>query len=231
VAMSEQKTFVMHPSWTMRQRALEKEIEKSLGSSPPTPTNLTQFDHIAITLALRSFVYDRGYLDKEIPVIFMDDSVPPPFPIGCLPPGDLVHPLQDLPLVRLGLMSCRHPELDYLVDLYVTQNRQINQEASMADQEELSFQRMVEMLNDPALDDGGIIELYHTGLEPMVVGCYRGVVHTLKKRIAQGMPRSLVFCPLFYNPPKDEKNGGDKGFSRLSPGAKFESYLGGEPWF
>ncbi|NER93994.1 MAG: hypothetical protein F6J86_09160 [Symploca sp. SIO1B1] len=229
--MSEQQTSAMPKSWTRRQRALEKEIKKGFESSPSRPTNLTQFDHIAITLALRSFVYDTNYQDKEIPVIFMDDSVPPPFPIGCLPPGELVHSIQGLPLVRLGLMSCRHPELDYLVDLYVTQNRQINQEASMADQEELSSQRMVEMLSDPALDNGGIIELYHTGLEPMVVGCYRGIVHLLKKRIALGMSRSLVFCPMFYNPQKDEKNENNKGFSRLSPGAKFESYVGSEAWF
>ena len=216
------------PSWINKQKALEREIQKCLNFNPPQKANFSRFNHIAITLALRTFVYDINSQHKQLPVIFMDDSTSPPFPIGCIPPGELQHSLKGLPLVRLGLMSCRHPELDYIVDLYVTQNRQINQEASMAEQEQLAYQSTVNILNDSALDNGVVIELYHTGLEPMVVGCYRGIVQVLKRRIEEKMPRNIIFYPLFCQKFNNKKN---KELSRYSHGAKIEDYIKGEPWF
>jgi hypothetical protein len=123
-------------------------------------------------------------------------------------------------------MSFRHPELDYLVDLYITRNRELASEAAMADEEALAFDRTVEFFEDPSFDRGGVVYACHTGLEPMVVGFYRGVVQTLRTRVQKGLPRALSVVPLLYGHEKT-----DPPFSPQSRGALLESYDQIEPWW
>lgn len=229
--MSEQQESLLPQSWLYQKKILEQEFKQALGSGYSKPINITQFNHIAITLALNTVVYDQSYQGKNLDFIFIDDSVPSPFPVGCLQLQPSISPPKNLSLVRLGLMSCRHPELDYIVDLYVTKNRTINQEASMADQEEASFRHTLEILDDPVLSNGAIIELYHTGLEPMVIGCYRAITHILRERATRGFTRNLHFYPRFYDSPKTKDiDANNQKINRDSHGSKIKNYLFSKPW-
>jgi hypothetical protein len=176
--------------------------------------------------AFRSLVYDPTLSKTTLPLVFKDGSIPVPFPVGCwAEPGE---PPQSPKALRVGLMSYRHPEMDYLIDLYVTRNKELADEVSMANEENVSFERTIEMFLDPVLNDGGEIIVLHTGLEPMVIGFYRGVVHVLRKREESGLPRRLVFRPALF-----QKQTGD-GEGRLSPksrGAKIEDYDFTEAWW
>lgn len=205
--------------------ALKRAIRNCLNRGVPHVINLSLPRHTVTTPVLRDFVYDRRYAGRSIPIVFSDGSSPPPFPVGCLEDGEPPALPSDRTL-HVGLMSFRHPELDYLVDLYVTRNTELADEPTMADEEQLSFDRTIELFRDPALDEGGEICAFHTGLEPMVVGFYRGIVRVLQDRRARGLPRTLVVRPCLYAGPRD-----DGPFDCDSPGAKIESYDRGSPWW
>ena len=178
----------------MNQRyTLEKNIKKNLESNNQKPINFNFFDPIDIVIILKKFVYNLNYQNQEIPLIFPDTSISVPFPVGCLSSEKLPKNLEKLPLIRLGLMSLHYPELDYLIDLYVTQNSSFERESSDAEKEEYTFHQTVKLLSDSILHQGGILEMYHTtNLQPLVIGFYRGIVKVIQERIKQGLPRSLA---------------------------------------
>lgn len=209
--------------------ALRMEIRRHLRTGNPSAINLGIPRHTVIATVLRRFVYDRRYAGRFLPVIFTDGSRPPDFPIGCFDDGAWPAPSEETneQVLKLGLMSFRHPELDFLVDFYVTRNRELAEEPTMAEEEKLAYERTVEVLSDPVLNDGGEIWVFHTGREPMVVGFYRGVVSVLKDRRERGLPRTLVLWPHFYPRPKS-----DGPFTPASPGAQLRFYRRAkEPWW
>lgn len=189
-------------------------MEQCLRKGWPTVVNLSVPRHAAITRSLRKFVYDAEFKGCELPVVFKDGSRPPAFPVGCLSEPEPFETSQDR-VIYAGLMSMRHPELDYLVDFYVTRNQELVREASMADEEQLAFERTVALLDVRELDDGAEVRVLHTGLEPMVVGFYRGVVDILARR----KTRNLVIRSMLYH---GKKSAGP--FHPGSPGADLSKY-------
>jgi hypothetical protein len=117
--------------------------------------------------------------------------------------------------------------MDYLVDLYLMRNRDLGDEPSMAAEEEQTCRRTVELFADPAIRDGCQIHVLHTGLEPMVVGFYRGVTTVLLERQRRHLPRTLVVIPYFYSHGESAKT----AISPESPGAKPEFYTPYTPWW
>ena len=69
-----------------------------------------------------------------------------------------------------------------------------------AREEELSFLRAHAILSDTAFANGGQLFVYHTGLEPMVVGFYRAVVSVLAERRAAKTRKPLIVRPRFFRP-------------------------------
>jgi|GEM_PF-3076908 len=191
-------------------------IEQCLSCGRPAKVNFSIPRHEIITKALHRFVYDPAYTGTALPIVFRDASEPPPFPFGCLD-GAATHQVPSNRVIYAGLMSMRHPELDYLVDLYVTRNQELAKEAAMADEERLAFERTMSLLSAPELDEGGEIRVLHTGLEPMIVGFYRAVVHVLHDRAT----RNLAIRSMFYRDPGSES---DTALTPRSPGALLENY-------
>jgi hypothetical protein len=210
-------------SWSHAREQLLTRMRFALCTTPQGGVNLSLPKHTITTPCLREISFDTTFAGKALDVRWSDGSRTS-FPCGALKEAN-----QDTPppttVLRLGLMSFRHPELDYIVDLYACRNRELALLGSMSAEEEYSYERAKEILLDPALSNGAVIEVYHTGLEPMVVGFYRGVVAALYERSKKRLPHSLWVCPMFYAGPPERS-----GLNPNSSGAKPTSYIPGKVW-
>lgn len=211
-----------------RRSALAAIMRSCLAVGHPPEVNLSLPRHGVTAPVLRQFAYDTDptVRDRTLPVLFSDGSRPPPFPVGRLGGGPPAGTVPRDVEVNLGLGSLRHPEMDYLVALYAARNRDLNEQGNMACEENLAYQRAVELLSDPALAAGGLIRVFHTGLEPMVVGFYRGVVEILCRRRREGRPPTLNVQPYLLR-----EAGTRNSLTPRSPGARIESYSPVDAWW
>lgn len=194
-------------------------------SANPGPINLSRPRHTAITPVLREFVYQDEFTNRELPIVFSDGSRPPSFPIGVLQ-AEKAPPNGNIPTISLGLISFRHLDMDFLVDAYLLTNNESDRSTSIAAQEKLAFDSTVTLMNDPAIANGAVIRMFQTGLEPVVVGFYRGVLHCLMHRVAQRLPRTMVIIPCLF-----AESTSEGPYSEKSPGALEDSYIQCEPWW
>lgn len=210
--------------WLRARDNLLQDIAPCLRNPGARRVNLSVPKHTAIVLALHSLVYDGSKNIRLLPVTFNDGSQPPPFPLPgweqrALPAAEPGRTF------RVGLMSMRHPELDYLVDLYVCRNISLARCETMAEEELEACSRSIELLLDPALKDGDTIEVFHTGLEPMVVGFYRGVVSVLYHFAKIGKGTRFTIRPRLF-----AVKGTREDLSPQSPGARPENYVPAPVW-
>lgn len=189
------------------------------------PFNASAFSHQVFTELIRDYIHKppisflRRLINwllfwrrtKPIPlqIIYNDGSATRPFPLFSL---SRISQPKDFPIIKVGLMSMRHPEeLDPLVDAYLLRNREVDRRESCAEQDDISYYRtsqfLLELLKDKNRAE---IHLYHTGLEPVVVGTYRAIVETL-----QNYQGRLVVVPKFPVVKKEEE----------------VSYRSSKPWF
>lgn len=217
----------------LAQRRTGKHADKRLSLARPRHSEIVQM--------LRRIAYDEALTGESLPIVFRDGSSPPPFPLGRM---ERTEPeLDSMPKLIVGLMSFRHPEMDFLVDLYVTRNRELADQLTMADEERVAFERALEAFSDPILKSGGRVVVLHTGLEPMVVGFYRGVLDVLSARDRAGLAPTLAFIPHLYAPQsgRDAKRQMDQvvspnpishaRYGPSSPGAILESYRPIRGWW
>ncbi len=124
-------------------------------------------------------------------IAYSDGSEGKPFPMLCL--SERQRPTR-LPIMKAGLMSMRHSEsLDPLVDVYLLRNKEIDGRDAFAEQDGIAYDKVLRFLSDVLSLRGEVeLHLYHTGLEPAVVGTYRAVVEMLHKHRGQ-----LVVVPVF----------------------------------
>lgn len=212
------------PRWLDERIALRQEILNALQAK--TSVNLSRPRHSITAPVLRELSFDNSIAGQKLSIVFLDGTKPPPFQFGLFATLEVVPDVATLPLIRVGLMSFRHPEMDYLVDYYITRNLGIVEQATMADEEEISYRNAVTLMSDPGLNGGAHIEVFHTGLEPMVVGFYRGVAEVLCARRRAKLPRTFVVTPHLYNDKPIKEQLGPE-----TPGAKPENYLTCEPWY
>ena len=131
---------------------------------------------------------------------FSDGSISDLFPLYSMIE---VKPKDKLVSIRVALISNRHFELDHIVETCILRNSEISrrQEATIADQEKLSFEIAQKFFIEILEKTGGAhIELYHTGLEPAVIGTYRAFLSTILQKGNRG---KLVITPKVFK-------GGDK---------------------
>ncbi len=128
--------------------------------------------------AMLRIAYSDGSEGKTFPILYLFEKQRP----------------TGLPVIKAGLMSMRHSEsLDTLVDVYLLRNKEIDGRDTYAEQDTMSYERMLQFLEDLLrLKDKFELHLYHTGLEPAVVGSYRAVVEILHK-----YHNRLVVVPVF----------------------------------
>lgn len=129
-------------------------------------------------------------------IAFLDGSEGEPFPLFCLP---MTEKPSGLKTVRAAIISARHFELDSHVDLYVLRNSEFSrrEDESFADQERLAFTKAKKVFSSFITKKPGTkIYLYHTGLEPAVIGTYRAIVEIL--RWPENRGRLVVTPKLFH---------------------------------
>ncbi len=168
------------------------------------PINFSRFKHRWIVDALHSLVFNPSISSEgtiAVRTAFKDGTETNPFPIGCFTPSPPPEPLH--PVVRLGLNSGRHPEMDRFVDLYLFRNVEINSMQTIAEQEQYAFQQGKNFFQNPRWRSGGIVEMHQTGLEPLIVGFYRAFVIVSLKRKKEGLPPIIIqpcsWAPSFFS--------------------------------
>lgn len=152
-------------------------------------------NNFALTKGLRRYA-DRAAADKKTSarIVYRDGSEAKPFPLACL---DLHDPKQKelagMQVLRVALLSIRHPEMDPEVDAAWLRNRLVSQVRPTGETDLLVYELSRRKLREATADEPLLLEVFQTGLEPAVVGFYRAVAHHLQKR-----PRSLVVRPHHY---------------------------------
>lgn len=156
--------------------------------------------HSEITKALRSEVHTAQSLAPFfLHFIYPDGSLSGPIQLRALPVRN--RPSTGVQF-NIGLESCRHFTLDRNVDYYLLRNAEVKRREALDfhEQELLAYKRASRLLNTIVGESGTHIRLYHTGLEPAVVGTYRAIIDVL----AQGRP--LVVTPIFFEGGKDQSS-------------------------
>ncbi|NLB01749.1 MAG: hypothetical protein GX837_12475 [Methanomicrobiales archaeon] len=191
------------------------------------PFNASAYGHEGITETLRTAIYAiqspttfQGFfariLSKSSRVQFLrisydDGSAGGLFPLFSLKKLE-IRPECSV-IIKLGLMSIRHSEsLDVITDGYLIRNSEMNWQDSYGEQEWFAHQQMMKLV-DALLEIEHSVEihLYHTGLQPAVVGVYRAVVDQLKNHRGR-----VIVVPYFAR-------GGD-GFTEVC-------YVPSEAWY
>lgn len=133
----------------------------------------------------------------DIRFAYSDGSIGEKFPLFCLAPKEAT---KGLPIIRAALISSRHFDLDSSIDTCIIRNSEIGrrEDASIAEQEQLSFEIaynfLLECLNN---SDGVELHLYHTGLEPAVIGTYRAILEMMQKSDQKYRDRLMVIPKMF----------------------------------
>ena len=212
-------------SWQRKRDELREQITDILNFTSAQHINLSVPRHTITTPVLRDFAYDQKFSGQAIPIVFRDGSKPSPFPIGRLERPTARNDFDELPSIRLGLISFRHTEMDYFLDSYLLPNIRIRPGMSFAEEEQLAFSETTQFFKDPVFHNGATIRVYHTGLEPVVVGFYRGVVESIILRVRSGLPRRLQIIPCFY---VSESHNAPSESLTSDP---VDSFIESKPWY
>lgn len=141
----------------------------------------------------KTILYD--IIPRYINFAFEDGSISEPFPLYSMVE---VKPGTKFAELKVALISNRHFELDAIVDASIIRNTEISrmEDASISDQEKLSF-GLAERFFQEAINNLGAvsIRLYHTGLEPAVIGTYRALIQILLKKEYRG---KIVVTPMVF---------------------------------
>ena len=131
-----------------------------------------------------------------------DGSIGEDFPLFCLAPKKAP---EGLPVIKAALISNRHFELDPKIDVCLIRNSEISREdASIAEQEQLSFEIADKFLRKYLEKSNGLeLHIYHTGLEPAVIGTYRAILQILRKSDSKYRDKLIVIPKMF----RGHKNG------------------------
>jgi hypothetical protein len=126
-----------------------------------------------------------------------DGSIGEKFPLFCLAPKRAP---EGLPIIKAALISNRHFELDPEIDICIIRNSEISrrEEASFAEQEQLSYNITDRFLRDYLKKSNGLeLHLYHTGLEPAVIGTYRAILEILRESDLKFRGKLIVIPKMF----------------------------------
>ncbi len=166
----------------MKQR-LGAWIEDALESD--STVNASNQSHVITTEVLAKYVMAnqaRHDQKQKIRIVYGDGSEARPFPLRCLSNKCLAAANEDA-VLSIGLISIRHLEMDHAIDFAWFRNQETSRGGSSAETDEYCYQKSLEQLFDLQQSYSGkhlTLRMYHTGLEPAVVGFYRAVVTSLR---------------------------------------------------
>lgn len=172
---------------------LRREINQAL--TDHTYVNFTNPNHIAITKVLHEFVYMPRPYPGSIRVVYGDGSEAEPFRFDGLgePSPNNNEERQRANQMHVSLVSMRHPAQDLAVCSAWFLNQRVSTSMAFAETEYLCCEKTLQILEQ--LKKPVIIHLYQTGLQPAVVGFYRGF---LKYRCKNSYHPDVWIQPWFY---------------------------------
>lgn len=160
-----------------RPAGAKSRIRDALADARSTgrPVPLGRSRHIEITKALRHFLHDGPPFTAHF--VYSDGSLSGPITLAALTQRETSAATASL---TIGLVSCRHFEIDRQIDFYLLRNAEFDrQEAGQySDQEQLAYDRARALMAD-YVGDALQISLHHTGLEPAAIGFYRALIDVL----------------------------------------------------
>ncbi|MBI4028937.1 MAG: hypothetical protein HY376_01070 [Candidatus Blackburnbacteria bacterium] len=200
--------------------------------------NFSEVPHMIVTKALHQMVY--GHLPKDangeiaVNTVYTDGSQARPFELFVLKlrSDSAMQQLRNLPAIRMGMISMRHPEMDSTVHQYWFRNIEVSQPGmTSAEVDELCYQITLRKLGDIyRLGKPMRFEFYQTGFQAPLVGFWRAVVEFLK--VGQGRPPVLEIIPCFYTGTKKDS---EEMLNAIRTGRRprvneEQMYVRGDPW-
>lgn len=201
------------PQRSVRARIDELQglMEAAASQESSKPINMNLPSHRVITEAFHGCVFGPG-VPAVVPMCYADQShnqvriteelnaivkAKPDrrtgFPIHVLAmPSESAW--RDDDVFNLGTLTFRHADYDNCVDYYLVRDRETRR-LNMAQLEALAYERMAALLLDQELQRDSYVKIYHTGLEPLVIGIYRALVDALYQRRQDGP--ALLVRPVF----------------------------------
>lgn len=174
------------------------------GTNQINMVNLGELPHMQISRVLNTFTYDDLKGDNKevlINIVYTDGSQARPFPIFRLKKRNdtEMESFRKNEPIKIGMLSCRHPELNRIIDRYWLRNIDMKMAgSSSAEKDEFSYETTKEKLAE-------ILEkkqptrmyFYQTGFPPVVIGFYRAVTEFLIE--TQGKLPYLEIIPMIYD--------------------------------
>jgi hypothetical protein len=182
-----------------RLRLFKVEMKKCLEEDKAI--DLSTLPHKMITMALHSLVYEQG--EEKYLKITYGDGAEKKFPVRSLRLPNPAPFWNEAQAFNVSTLTFRHVVYDKFVDFYLVRDRETRRSNSSQNHDE-AHKRMKELLSDPDFEGDTYLALFHTGLEPLVVGAYQAVVEHLKERSARGLGRLIVRPVYFANEHKME---------------------------
>lgn len=176
-----------------------KTVVNSVRSGTAGAINFSDLRHDVIAEILFEYAYGRG--SKVLaPVMYADGSRANDFPLYCLRTRgkEAEFMFKDEPVLNVGMMSERHPELDPKIKIYWFRNQEISIGKTAAEIDEVAYRKAKELF--VKMRDEGVykIAFYQTGFQPAVVGFYRALTEELIFR-STSMAKLLVTPYYFIN--------------------------------
>lgn len=144
-----------------------------------------------LTEGLREFVEADSGPRRDARVVYRDGSEARRFPLRAMQLSEEVPP--EWPVVRVALMSLRHPEMDCDIDAALLRNRDISVARPTAETDEHAYSLSLAQLKAIAACGPRVIHLYQVGLEPAIIGFYRAVTDLLVDGVTP-----IVVVPMFH---------------------------------
>jgi len=180
-------------------RKLREQIRISIALGEPLV--LGQIHTDVISEVLNEFVFvptSQETHPTQIDVVYPDGSKAHPFPLFCLhrlPYADQLHYAKK---VRAALISDRFLENDPQIDFAWFRNREVAGTRISSQIDNFCFEATLQNLRDYHQLGTDSIDIYLTGLEPALIGFYRGIVEFMLNLERRKLPRSVAILPLYY---------------------------------
>lgn len=162
----------------MKQR-LHQQIEAALRGEGAV--NMSNQKHATTVQVLSRFLHrDPDAPPGEIPIIYGDGSIAPPFPLRCV--ERLAPDWRSDRELRAALISMRHLPLDRHIHLNWLRNVEVPANKTFALADQTCYQESLEqfeLLRERYADRRLALYLYHTGFPPAIVGFYRALANVL----------------------------------------------------
>jgi hypothetical protein len=178
---------------------LREQIQSCLRTKEPV--SLAKFPSDVISEVLNEYIFvpaDKVIHSTGLRLIYSDGSEPPPFPIFCLRDLSETRELSYNNKIRAALVSYRHLENDPQIDLCWFRNREVTGQGLYSEIDKFCYRETIRQLDQHREVGTQAIDMFITGLQPALIGFYRGVVQKLIDLQRKNLSRDLVITPFYF---------------------------------